>query len=212
MNDIIVNRENKLVNIVDRAHRPMYIVNEDGQPQVGIRLNKLFTTVFLKHYGITREQLPTFIIPGFNSEELKKSVNDLIDEHFKRICDSWKKLIPPPVVLKYNNDPFGTGRHISPMIVNITSTIAINLVCDAIDNSYSVDFSKSNTVEQGYILYSSSIQVPPGWLIVSEPKNEVYLRVHNPLLSRINFKLTNQIGNILDLRGESLYINLYIRS
>ena len=35
------------------------------------------------HFGITREKLSTFIIPGFNSEQLKKSVNGLIDEHFK---------------------------------------------------------------------------------------------------------------------------------
>ncbi len=128
------------------------------------------------------------------------------------MCDSWKKLIPPPVILKYNNDPYGTGRHISPNIVNITSTIALNLVCDIIDNSYHFDLSKSNQAQQGYILYSSSIQSPPGWLIVSEPINQVYLRVHNPLLSRMNFKLTNQDGNIVDLRGETLYINLYIRS
>ncbi len=205
----MLTEKNRLVNPADRIHRA-YIVNEDD-PIQRVRANNLFTTVFLKHFGITREQLSTFIIPGFNSEELKKSVSDLIDEHFKRICDSWKKLIPPPTVLKYNNDIYGTGRHISPNIVNITSTIALNLVCDIIDSSFHVDISKSNQAQQGYILYSSSIQSPPGWLIVSEPTNQVYLRVHNPLLSRMNFKLTNQDGNIIDLRNETLYINLYAR-
>ncbi len=209
-NKAIVDREN-IINIPEDRFSDSYIVNEDDQIQ-RVSHKRLFKTVFLKYYGITEEQLSTFIIPGFDSSELKKSVSNLIDEHFKRICDSWKKLIPPPTILKYSNDPFGSGRHISPNIVNITSTIALNLTCDVIDSSYNVNLVKSNQAQQGYILYSSSIQSPPGWLIVSEPINQVYLRVHNPLLSRMNFKLTNQDGNIIDLRNETLYINLYIRS
>jgi hypothetical protein len=46
------------------------------------------------------------------------------------------------------------------------------------------------------------------WLIVSEPINQVYLRVYNPLLSKINFKLIDPSGNI-GLRGETILICIY---
>ncbi len=73
MNNVFVNREKRLV-LPPRtktsfiAHR---IVNEDD-PEQSVPCNRFFTTVFLKYFGITQEQLPPFIIPGFNSEELKK--------------------------------------------------------------------------------------------------------------------------------------------
>jgi hypothetical protein len=55
MNDIIVNREKRLVD-PSRAYVMSHIVNEDD-PVQRVPLNRLFTTVFLKHFGITREQL-----------------------------------------------------------------------------------------------------------------------------------------------------------
>jgi hypothetical protein len=126
--------------------------------------------IFLNHYKITERNLQTFIIPELNNAHMKKSLNDLIEEYYPEVIKSWKKIAPPPNILKYNNDPYGSGRHISPNIVNITSTIALNLVCDIIDSSFHFDISKSNQAQQGYILYSSSIQSPPraGLLCLSQ--------------------------------------------
>ncbi len=115
----------------------------------------------------------------------------------EKICPA-----PPPSILKHNNNQFGAGRHISPGIVNITTTIAVNLVCDVVNGNFQIDLSKSSQAHQGYILYTFSSRDPPGYLIVSEPINPVYLRVHNPLLSRIHFKLTDQNNHIFDTKKQ----------
>ncbi len=81
---------------------------------------------FLTGYNITEADLRNFKFPGYNAEELKKSVIEVIT-----IQDS--------IILKYNNDPDGCGRYIAPGNVNISSVIALNLTCDVIEGSYQIN-------------------------------------------------------------------------
>ena len=98
---------------------------------------------------------------------------------------------PQTAILTPNNDPDGGGRHIAPHNVNISSVLAINLVCDAIEESYQINLEQSNQAQQGYILYSFAPTVPPGWLIIENQTIPVYMRCHNNSLTRINFRLTD---------------------
>ena len=122
----------------------------------------------------------------------------------------------PPVdvqtILRYNNDPDRGGRHIAPHNVNISTVIALNLTCDVIEGSYQINLEQSNQAQQGYILYSFSPTAPPGFLITENPINPVYMRCHNNLLTRINFKLTDQSNNLIDLQEEVLAISLFVKS
>ncbi|KAL3856611.1 hypothetical protein ACJMK2_011346 [Sinanodonta woodiana] len=129
------------------------------------------------------------------------------------IHDNWSKRKQQSNILTYNNDPNGGGRHIAPNNVNISSVIALNLVCDVIEGSYQINQSKqSNQAQQGYILYSFAPTAPPGFLIVEDPVNPVYMRCHTKLLTRINIRLTDQSNNLIDLRGEVLAISLFVKS
>ena len=65
---------------------------------------------------------------------------------------------------------------ISPGIVTITSTITVNLVCDAIDERYQPNTEILNQTQQGYILYTFNPQVPHVYLIIQELINAIYLR------------------------------------
>ncbi|KAL3848078.1 hypothetical protein ACJMK2_018959, partial [Sinanodonta woodiana] len=94
------------------------------------------------------------------------------------------------------------GRHIAPNNVNISSVTALNLVCDVIEGSYQINLEQSNQAQQGYILYSFAPTAPPGFLIVEDPVNPVYMQCHNKSLTRINFRLTDQSNALIDLRGE----------
>ena len=114
--------------------------------------------------------------------------------------------------MTYNNDVDGTGRHIAPHNVNILSVIALNLVSDAIEGSYQINLEQSNQAQQGYILYSFASTAPPGFLIIEDPTNPVYMRCHNKSLTRINFILTDQSKNLIDLGGEVLAISLFVKS
>ena len=89
---------------------------------------------------------------------------------------------------------------------------ALNLVCDAIEGSYQINLEQSNQVQQGYILYSFAPTAPPGFLIIENPINPVYMRCHNNSLTRINFRLTDQSNNLIDLQDETLQISLLVRS
>ena len=144
---------------------------------------------------------------------MKKALNDTIDTGFKRIYDGWKKLTQPQrTILTHKNDPDGGGRHIAPFNVNISTVIALNLVCDAIEGSYQINLEQSNQAQQGYILYSFAPTVPPGWLIIENPTNPVCMRCHNNSLTRINFRLTDQSNTLIDLHGEVLQISLFVKS
>ena len=115
-------------------------------------------------------------------------------------------------MLTWNNSPNDDGRHIAPHNVNISSVIALNLVCDVIEGSYQINLEQSNQAQQGYILYSFAPSVSPGFLIIEDPTNPVYMRCQNNLLTRINFRLTDQSNNLIDLRGEVLAISLFVKS
>ena len=99
-----------------------------------------------KRHNVREEDIPDFKIPGYNIPELKKSLNDTLDAGFKRIYDAWKKLTQQPqtTILTHNNDQDDGGRHIAPYNVNISSVIALNLVCDAIEGSYQINLEQSN--------------------------------------------------------------------
>ena len=90
--------------------------------------------------------------------------------------------------------------------------IALNLICDVIEGSYQINLKQSNQAQQGYILYSFSPTAPPGFLIIEDPINPVYMRCHNNSLTKINFRLTDQSNNLIDLRGEELVVNLFVKS
>ena len=132
----------------------------------------------------------------------------------KKIYDEWVKNPKQlqKIILTHDNDSNGGGRHIAPHNVNISSLISLNLVCDAIEGSYQIDIGKSNQAQQGYILYSFAPSVSPGFLLIENPINPVYMKCHNKSLTRINFKLVDQSNNLIDLRNETLQISLFVKS
>ena len=50
------------------------------------------------------------------------------------------------------------------------------------------------------------------FLIVESPINPVYMRCHNKSLTKINFKLTDQSNNLIDLQEEELVVTLFVKS
>jgi hypothetical protein len=168
---------------------------------------------FTKKYNIRVEDIPTFKFPGYNVPELKKRLTDTIDEGFKIIYNTWKTLTQPQTtILTHNNSPDDDGRHIAPNNVNISSVIALNLICSAIEGSYQINLEQSDQAQQSGILYSFAPSASPGYLIIEDPTNPVYMRCHNNLLTRINFQLVDQSNNLIDLRGEVLAISLFVKS
>lgn len=99
----------------------------------------------------------------------------------------------------------GIGEHESTNIVNIMSVNAILVHCSIINGSY-----LNNSLHN--ILYTFSPNVPPGYKMVENPNQPIFLPIYQPQLHSIRIWLTDQNGNILNTRGEEITVRLHLRS
>jgi len=108
-------------------------------------------------------------------------------------------------VLGFQNQVYEEGIHESQNVVNILSINSILVNVDMIGRSY-VNGRTQNTI------YSFFPNLSPGYKIVENPRNLVYLPV---ILDKINNKMnavvTDQNGKQLNLRGENLAIRYHLR-
>ena len=93
------------------------------------------------------------------------------------------------------------GYNISPNIVKILSVNSVLVNCSIVGNSY------LNT-SQFPVLYSFFPNVKPGYKVVQDPVNVVYLPVNSNQIGSIRIWLTDQNGDLLDFRGETITCRL----
>ena len=97
---------------------------------------------------------------------------------------------------------YKTGNYISHNIINITSISTINIECDCIQGSYL-------NGEHTNILYSfPSNTVPTGYKFIERMNPPIYLPLTRKYLDRINFKISDDKGNLIDFNNE--YITMYL--
>ena len=103
-------------------------------------------------------------------------------------------------------DPvIGHGYNVSPNIVDIIQVNSILVNIDIIMGSY-VNGSSSPTI------YSFYPNVAPGYKIVERPNPSlIYFPVSRHDISRMRVWLTDQNGNLVDFRWETITIRIYIR-
>lgn len=108
-------------------------------------------------------------------------------------------------ILGFKKVIIGHGYNESPNIVNIMQVNSILVNLDIIMGSY-VNGSQSPT------LYSFYPNVPPGYKIVERPNPSlIYYPLSRHDISRMRVWLTDQNGNSIDLRGETLTIRIHVR-
>ena len=93
----------------------------------------------------------------------------------------------------------GPGRYESENVVNIMKVNSIMVHCDVIGASRP-------------IIYNFFPNVGPGEKIVTRPKNLIYLPITLSVISHMTCWLTDQDGNLLNLRGEEITITFHIKS
>ena len=64
---------------------------------------------------------------------------------------------------------------------------------------------------QAPVAYNFSPNAAPGQKILEAPHNLIYLPVTVDVISTLSVWLTNQHGELLDLRGEELTIRFHLR-
>ena len=100
---------------------------------------------------------------------------------------------------------FYTSRfHESENMVNILTINSILVNIDIISGSY-VNGSTQPTI------YSFFPDVSPGYKIIENPHNLLYLPITSDTIHSITIWLTDQNGNELNLRGENLSMRFHLR-
>lgn len=96
------------------------------------------------------------------------------------------------------------GYYNGDSIINILNVNSVFVNCDLINNSY------SNGVVAP-IIYSFFPNVSPGFKIVRNVENPIYLRVNKSQINSITTWLTDQDNNRLNFRGETITIRFHLR-
>lgn len=93
----------------------------------------------------------------------------------------------------------------SDIPVNINKVNSINIVCNIVTNSFSN--GKGN-----HVIHSFYPSVPPGHKILETPSNLIYLPINkSDKIDHINLNITDQDGNLINFRGEQIFIRLHIK-
>jgi len=107
-------------------------------------------------------------------------------------------------VLGFGRVQIGPGYNESPYIVNIMQVNSILVNIDIIMGSYVNGFPSPT-------IFSFYPNVSPGCKIVVRPNPLIYYPLSRHDISRMRVWLTDQQGNLIDLRGETITIRLYVR-
>lgn len=109
-----------------------------------------------------------------------------------------------PMGSENNHNVLSSGNHESQNIVNIKHVNSILVNIDIISGSY-----VNGTLQP--VIYSFFPNVPPGYKIVENPKNLVYLPLILDKISSIETRLTDQNDKLLNFRGEEITMRFHIR-
>jgi len=107
-------------------------------------------------------------------------------------------------VLGFQNQVYKEGIHESQNVVKILSINSILVNVDVIGGSY-VNGRTQNTI------YSFFPNVSPGYKIVENPRNLLYLPVILDKINKMETVVIDQNGNQLNLCGENLGIRYHLR-
>lgn len=95
-------------------------------------------------------------------------------------------------------------KHESENLVSIMSVESIRLECNVISGSFS-------NGKPTHTLYEFFPDVPPGFKIVENPANVIYLPVTTKTIDNLEIRVCDQNSKLLNLRGETSIALLHFR-
>ena len=147
---------------------------------------------------------------GHNNESIKITANTNTLKSVLEIQDDFhvdfrvRHSISSVLGFGFRNQAYEEGIHESQNVVNIISINSILVNADVIKGSYLNGRTQIT-------IYSFFPNVSPGYKIVENPTNLVYLPVILDKITKMETVVTDQNGKQLNLRGENLAIRFHLR-
>ena len=107
-------------------------------------------------------------------------------------------------LLRFDSKLYTSGFNESENMVNNLTIDSILVNIDIISGSYVIDSTQPT-------IYSFFPDVSPGYKIIENPHNLLYLPITSDTIHIITIWLTDQNGNELNLRGENLSMRYHLR-
>lgn len=95
-------------------------------------------------------------------------------------------------------------NNLSDRAVQITKVNVILVDCNLASGSYL-------NGQEGHTIHQFAITTPPGYKLVEVPANVIYLPVKTKYIDNITVKVTDQNGNPVNLRNETITIRLHLK-
>lgn len=97
-----------------------------------------------------------------------------------------------------------SGKYIADRPINITNLNAIRIDCNIASGSF-MNERQSHNIHEFYP------EVAPGYKITEVPKNLIYLPVVGHSIHTLRINITDQNGNLIDFRGETVTCRIHIK-
>ena len=107
-------------------------------------------------------------------------------------------------LLGFTNKLYTSGFNESENMVNILTINSILVNINIISGRYVNRYTQT-------AIYSFFQDVSPGYKIIENPHNLLYLPITSDMIHSITIWLTDQIGNELNLRGENFSMRDHLR-
>ena len=133
-----------------------------------------------------------------NNNTLKCELKSVYDIDFGPEDSIGQLLGFSPVILDANT------LHESDNPVAIIQVTTIRIECNIISGSY-------YTSNPSHTLYEFTPAVDPGYSIIVEPRNLIYLPVNRNIIDNITINILDQEGRPVNFRGEEIVVRLELR-
>ena len=161
-------------------------------------INSTVKRLMEKEFGTKSKDI--CISPNRNTLKCEISLGKDVQIDFRGVDGSLRK------VLGFDEKVYeGAGTFESEDVVHILRINSIFVHCDV------VTMARKNGITSP-VVYNFFPNVPPGYKIVSRPKNLIYIPLSLNVINRMRVWLTDQNDNLIDLRGEELTVTFHIKA
>lgn len=98
----------------------------------------------------------------------------------------------------------GQSKYVSENVIKIQPINSIRIDCDLTTGSF-------HNGQSTHTLYEFCPTVKPGYKIILQPKNLIYLPITRRRINTLNISIVDELGKYIDFRGETITCRIHLK-